>query len=58
VDETLDASHVCYKRRHTGPLGFDFIYWLVDAEMTRVREGAPAPLKVAFWCGQEGGYEA
>ena len=51
-DETLDASHVCYNVA-TGPLGFDFIYWLVDAEMTRVREGAPAPLKVAFWCGKK-----
>ena len=43
-DETLDASHVCYNVA-TGPLGFDFIYWLVDAEMTRVR-ARPDELRV------------
>jgi hypothetical protein len=30
------------------PVCFDFIPWLVSREMTRRREGAPAPLKVAF----------
>jgi hypothetical protein len=52
-DDSLDASYVCYNIAFS-PLGFDFIYWLIDAEMTRVREGAPAPLKVAFWCGKKG----
>lgn len=52
-DETLDQSHVVYNVRN-GPLGFDFLIWLVEAEMIRVRAGAPAPLKVAFWLGKSG----
>jgi hypothetical protein len=52
-DEGLDASYVCYNLR-SAPLGFDFLVWLVDAEMTRVRENAPPPLKVAFWSGKSG----
>lgn len=52
-DETLDAGHVCYNVA-VDPIGFDFITWLVDQEMTRVREGAPPPLKVAFWMGENG----
>jgi len=51
-DDSLDASYVCYNIVYS-PLGFDFIYWLIDAEMARVREGAPAPLKVAFWRGKK-----
>lgn len=50
-DKTLDASFVRYNLAN-GPLGFDFLVWLIDAEMTRVREGAPAPLKVGFWLGR------
>lgn len=50
-DETLDASHVCYNVANA-PLGFDFLVWLVDAEMTRIREGAPEPLKVGFFMGR------
>jgi len=51
-DEKLGADHVRYNIA-TGPLSFDFIIWLVDAEMTRIREGAPAPLRVAFWLGKQ-----
>jgi hypothetical protein len=32
----------------TDPLNFDFLIWLVEAEMIRVREGAPPPLRVHF----------
>jgi hypothetical protein len=53
VDDNLDASFVCYPASNA-PLGFDFLVWLVDAEMTRIREGAPAPLKVGFWMGRGG----
>ncbi len=53
-DSRLDASYVRYNIAN-GPLGFDFLIWLIDAEMTRVREGAPAPLKVGFWMGHEAG---
>lgn len=49
-DERLDESHVCYNLALQA-LSFDFLNWLVDAEMTRVRAGAPAPLKVAFFKG-------
>ncbi len=51
-DEKLDASFVRYNVMN-GPLGFDFINWLVEAEMIRVREGAPFPLKVGFWLGHQ-----
>ncbi len=51
-DEKLDASYVRYNVMN-GPLGFDYIIWLVDAEMTRIREGGAAPLKVGFWLGHE-----
>lgn len=33
---------------------FDFVGWLLDAEMTRVRESAPFPLKVHWFLGQDG----
>lgn len=52
-DTNIPADCVCYNVPG-GPLSFDFLTWLVDAEMTRRREGAPAPLKVCFWYGQDG----
>ena len=48
----LDASYVVYDVA-TGPLGFDYLVWLITAEMGRIREGAPAPLKVGYWQGRE-----
>jgi len=50
-DESLPANRVVYNLAHD-PISFDFITWLIQAEMTRVREGAPAPLRVAFWKGK------
>ncbi len=50
-DESLAANCVCYNVA-AGPLGYDFILWLIDAEMTRIREKAAAPLRVAFWMGK------
>jgi len=47
------ADQVCYNVPQS-PLSYDFIHWLVDAEMTRIAEGAPAPLKVCFWFGRDG----
>lgn len=55
-DPSLGADHVTFSVI-TDPVSFDFVTWLVDAEMTRVKEGAPAPLKVHFWFGQNGTYE-
>jgi hypothetical protein len=49
-DPALDASYHCYNMAR-GPYCFDFLIWLIDAEMTRIREGAPPPLKVGFWKG-------
>ena len=46
------ADRVCYNVTQA-PTSFDFINWLADAEATRLREGAPAPLKVAFWFGRD-----
>jgi hypothetical protein len=51
-DESLDPSFVCYNLAN-GPLGFDFLVWLIDQEMTRIRVGAPHPLKVGFWLGHD-----
>ncbi len=50
-DENLDASYACYNAAF-GPLGYDFVVWLIDREMVRRRAGAPAPLKVGFWLGK------
>ena len=33
----------------TGTVSYDFIPWLLGAEMHRIRNGAPAPLKVCFF---------
>lgn len=52
-DPSLSASYVCFDLRG-GPIGFDFLVWLIDQEMTRIREGAPAPLRVGFWKGRNG----
>jgi hypothetical protein len=43
----LDASYVEYHLTGT-PICWDFLIWLVDAEMTRRRLRGPAPLRVAF----------
>jgi hypothetical protein len=52
ADASLDQSYVRYNLAN-GPLGYDFLVWLVDAEMARIRAGAPAPLKVGFWLGHD-----
>ena len=52
-DPSLGADYVAYNIPN-GPLSYDFIAWLIDAEMTRIRKGAPAPLKVHFWMGRDG----
>src|SRR5258708_3754828 len=51
-DFDLDASYACYNMA-ANPASFDFLTWLVDAEMTRKRLGAPAPLKVGFWAAKD-----
>jgi hypothetical protein len=52
-EQGLTCDYVCYNIGDS-PTSFDFLPWLVDAEMTRRREDAPAPLKVAFARGQDG----
>ncbi len=47
-DLALGADYVCY-RIYQQPANFDFVSWLVQREQERVREGAPAPLRVSFW---------
>ncbi len=41
------ADYVCWSLRDQ-PHSYDFLCALVSAEMTRIREGAPAPLKFCF----------
>lgn len=53
TDESLDDSYVCYNIT-CSPLSFDFTTWLIDQEMNRIRNKAPAPLKVGFWMGRNG----
>lgn len=43
----LDLSLACYDLKRA-PMSFDIVPWLIYQEMTRIRAGAPAPLKVAF----------
>ena len=40
-----------------GPACFDFFAWLVMAEMHRLREKAPGPLRVGFYWGKDGSME-
>lgn len=51
-DPALNHSYVRYNLAN-GPMGFDFIVWLLIHEMIRIRNGAPAPLKVAFYKGKD-----
>ena len=51
-NEHLDESFVVYNIAN-GPLGFDFVVWLVEAEMTRIRKNAPGPLVVGFFKGRQ-----
>ncbi len=50
VDENLGPSYACYNAA-AWSLGFDFLVWLIDAEMYRLRHNGPAPLRVGFWFG-------
>lgn len=45
--EELTADHVVYNRC-LAPHCYDFLCFLVNSEMQRIKEGAPAPLKVCF----------
>jgi hypothetical protein len=49
------ADFVCYNL-NKAPMNWDFIIWLVDREMDRRREGAPAPLKVGFYRSETNDY--
>lgn len=53
ADPALGADYACFNMA-SGPAGYDAVTALIDAEMTRIREGAPAPLKVHFWMGSDG----
>lgn len=46
--EKLDASYAVFNRG-VSPHCFDFINWVINSEMIRIKEGAPAPLKVCFY---------
>lgn len=46
------ASNWCYNLS-TSPTSFDFVVWLAEKEMIRVKEGAPGPLRVIFSAGED-----
>lgn len=52
-DPSLGADYVSYNLAGS-PVSWDFFPWLIDAEMTRIREKAPAPLKIFFLEGLDG----
>lgn len=47
TNPNLDASYHEYNLA-TDPINFDFLVWLIDAEMIRRRNKAPWPLRVGF----------
>jgi len=47
-DFSFDAACVEWPLSGIAPVNWDFLTWLIDAEMTRRREGAPFPLRVGF----------
>jgi len=47
-DPSIAANQVCYNVS-SGILGYDFLPWLINAEMRRVRSGIEDPLKLAFF---------
>lgn len=52
-DANVPADYACYNLP-AASISYDFLIWLIDAEMQRIREGAPPPLKVHFWYGRDG----
>lgn len=52
-DPDVPADYVVYNVP-SGSISYDFLIWLLDAEMARLREGASPPLKVYFWFGRDG----
>jgi hypothetical protein len=51
-DKTLGPSYACYNAA-AWSIGCDYLVWLIEAEMYRIREGGEAPLRVGFWLGQK-----
>jgi hypothetical protein len=47
VQSHIPGNLVCYDVNNE-PVQFDFLPWAINAEMTRIREGALGPLKIAF----------
>lgn len=53
--QEIDYSRAVYDLARC-PASYDFIVWLVIAEMARRRSNAPGPLRVAFAPGPNGGF--
>lgn len=53
INSAATADRVMYNIAKM-PGSFDFLGWLIASEMTRTREGAPAPLKVGWYMGRDG----
>ena len=56
-DPNATADRVMYNVSKM-PCSFDFVPWLLCAEQERIRENAPAPLKVAWFWGRDGNIDA
>ena len=50
-DESLDINYVCYSLAN-GPVGFDFLTWLISMDMFRINKGVEGPMRVGFWMGR------
>lgn len=51
--EVSRADYACFNGALWG-VCFDFANWIMEREMERIAERAPAPLKVGFWFGRDG----
>src|SRR5262245_6397264 len=56
ADPNATADRVMYNVSKM-PCSFDFAPWLLCAEQQRIREGAPAPLKLAWFWGRDNNVE-
>jgi hypothetical protein len=52
-DPAVPANCVVYNMP-CSPMSYDFLNWLIDAELNRCIKGAPSPLRVCFWFGRDG----
>lgn len=57
IDHQEMPANVVRYDMSKGPACFDFVAWLIIAEMNRIKKGAPPPLRVCFTMGVDSDYE-